>query len=143
MVAFWFKFVLHSLFWRMFACGLFLLLLWCEWTANSNINTIQQQQQQLPRRVLSNLANTNLNNNEDACRVPNSTVNSLSSTVGSATASVHNNNSSPSAVVPISNGTSINSRILFICLTFIMAMVSFKVNYTHPVIRIRKIIKQQ
>ena len=88
-------------------------------TKTANNNPAQQQQQQVqPRRVLSNLAN-NTNLNDDACRVPNSTVNSLASTVGSATASIHNNNNntnnsnSGSATVPINNTSNISRQINF------------------------------
>lgn len=75
---------------------------------NNNVSTTQ------PRRVLSNLGNNN-NLNDDACRVPNSTVNSLASTVGSATASI--STSSPATVpttqnAPPSSLSNKNSLIL-------------------------------
>ena len=115
------------------------LFWWREWTANSNSTTIQQQQQQT-RRVLSNLANTNNlnNNNEDACRVPNSTVNSLASTVGSATASIHNNNSSHtlSAVVPNSNG----SYNISITSSNIIKLKQFSSTFIHSLFMIIKIV---
>ena len=83
--------------------------------ANSS-SAIQQTpppQQQQPRRVLSNLANTSLNG-EDACRVPNSTVNSLASTVGSATASIHNGSGAGPAVVPTTTTSTTNKNGLIL-----------------------------
>ena len=101
-------------------CFLCVALLFSPITACNNTNSTSQQQLQQqtqlpqPRRVLSNLANTNINNtNDDACRVPNSTVNSLSSAIGSATASIHNSNNSSTALVPSnSQNSNINGLIL-------------------------------